>query len=49
MGETINNKDNFNILLENQGIFDESSIIDLSKARNYLGEMENQLSKLLKD
>jgi len=49
MGETINNRDNLNILLENQGIFDESSIIDLSKARNYLGEMENQLSKLLKD
>jgi hypothetical protein len=49
MGETTNNRDNLNILLENQGIFDESSIIDLSKARNYLGEMENQLSKLLKD
>jgi hypothetical protein len=49
MGETINNRDNLNILLENRGIFDESSIIDLSKARNYLGEMENQLSKLLKD
>jgi hypothetical protein len=43
------NRDNLNILLENEGIFDESSVIDLSKAKNYLGEMENQLSKLLKD
>ena len=49
MGERFNNRDNLNILLENEGIFDESSIIDLSKAKNYLGEMENQLSKLLKD
>jgi hypothetical protein len=49
MGERFNNRDNLNILLENEGIFDESSIIDLSRAKNYLGEMENQLSKLLKD
>jgi hypothetical protein len=49
MGETFNNRDNLNILLENEGIFEEMSFIDLSKAKNYLGEMESQLSKLLKD
>jgi hypothetical protein len=48
MGETFNNRDNLNILLENEGIFEEMSFIDLSKAKNYLGEMESQLSKLLK-
>ena len=42
-------RDNLNILLENEGFLDEDSYIDLSKARNSLGEMEKQLSKLLKD
>jgi hypothetical protein len=49
MGEGFNNVDNLNILLENEGIFDENNIIDLSRGKNYLGEMESQLSKLLKD
>ena len=41
--------DNLNILLESDGLFEEDSFIDLSKARNSLGIMEQQLSKLLKD
>ncbi len=42
-------RDNLNILLESDGLFEEDSFIDLSKARNSLGIMEQQLSKLLKD
>jgi uncharacterized protein YlaN (UPF0358 family) len=38
-----------NILLENENFFDEVSLIDLSKGKNFLGEMESQLSKLLKE
>jgi len=50
MGEGFNNvKDNLSILLESEGFIDENNLIDLSKAKNYLGEMESQLSKLLKD
>ena len=40
-------KDNLKILLENDGFLDEDSYIDLSKAKNFLGEMESQLDKLL--
>lgn len=43
------NKDNLNILLESDGLFNDDSYIDLSKARNSLGEMENQLRNILKD
>ena len=43
------NRDNLNILLESDSLFEEDSYIDLSKARNSLGEMENQLKKLLRD
>jgi hypothetical protein len=42
-------KDNLNILLESDNLLDVDSYIDLSRARNYLGEMENELNKLLKD
>jgi hypothetical protein len=42
-------RDNLNILLESEGLFEEDSFIDLSKAKNSLGIMEQQLSKLLKD
>jgi hypothetical protein len=42
-------KDNLKILLESDSILDEDSFIDLSKARNYLGEMEKQLNKLIND
>jgi hypothetical protein len=42
-------KDNLNILLESDSLLDDDSYIDLSKAKNYLGEMELQLNKLLND
>jgi len=42
-------KDNMNILLENESLIDSDHVIDLSKARNYLGEMEIHLNKLLND
>jgi hypothetical protein len=42
-------RDNLNILLESDNLVDVDSFIDLSKARNYLGEMENELNKLLND
>ena len=42
-------RDNLNILLESEGLFEEDSYIDLSRAKNSLGIMEEQLSKLLKD
>jgi flagellar biosynthesis chaperone FliJ len=38
-----------NILLESDSLIEEESFIDLSKARNSLGEMETQLKKLLRD
>jgi hypothetical protein len=43
------NKDNLNILLESDGLFNDDSYIDLSKARNSLGEMEDQLRNILKE
>jgi hypothetical protein len=43
------NKDNLNILLESDSLIDEDSYIDLSRAKNSLGEMESQLKKLLRD
>ena len=43
------NRDNLNILLESENIFDDDSFIDLSKGKNFLGEIENQLGKLLND
>ena len=42
-------RDNLNILLESDGLFEADSYIDLSKAKNSLGEMEERLNKLLKD
>jgi hypothetical protein len=42
-------KDNLNILLENESLIESDQFIDLSKVKNYLGEMENQLKKLLND
>ncbi len=41
-------KDNLNILLENDNILGDT-YIDLSKGRNSLGSMEDQLNKLLND
>ena len=42
-------RNNLKILLESNSLTDEDSYIDLSKGKNSLGEMEAQLSKLLKD
>lgn len=42
-------KDNLNILLENESLIESDQLIDLSKAKNYLGEMEFHLNKLLND
>ena len=40
-------KDNLNILLENDDFLSDDLLIDLSKAKNSLGEMEKELEKLL--
>jgi hypothetical protein len=40
-------KDNLKILLESDGLLDDETFIDLSKAKNSLGEMEIHLNKLL--
>jgi len=42
-------RDNLSILLESDNLTESDSFIDLSKARNSLGEMEKELNKLLKD
>jgi hypothetical protein len=43
------NKDNMNILLESDSLTNSEDFIDLSRARNSLGEIEAQLSKILRD
>jgi hypothetical protein len=40
-------KDNLKILLESDGLLDDETFIDLSKGKNFLGEMEVHLNKLL--
>ena len=42
-------RDNLKILLENDSLTESDSFIDLSKAKNSLGEIESELSKLLRD
>jgi len=42
-------RDGLKILLESENLLNDETFIDLSKARNYLGEMEEQLKKLLND
>lgn len=42
-------RDNLNILLESNNLTEDDSYIDLSKARNSLGDMEKELNKLLND
>jgi hypothetical protein len=42
-------RDNLNILLESDSLILDDDFIDLSKAKNHLGEMEEQLNKLLGD
>ena len=45
--ESVDKKDNLKILLESDGFTEDDSFIDLSKARNSLGDIESQLDKLL--
>ena len=47
--ESVEKRNNLKVLVENESLISEESYIDLSKARNSLGEMEEQLNKLLKD
>ena len=42
-------RNNLKILIEGNGITEDDSYIDLSGGKNSLGEIESQLSKLLKD
>jgi hypothetical protein len=42
-------RDNLKILIENGSLTESDSFIDLSKAKNSLGEIESELSKLLRD
>ena len=46
-GSYIRNSE-LNILLENTGMLNEDELIDLSRVQESLGEMGNQLDKLLK-
>jgi hypothetical protein len=47
--ESVTKRDNLKILIENETLINGESFIDLSKARNSLGEIEDQLNKLLRD
>jgi hypothetical protein len=42
-------RDNLKILVEQSTLTEDESYIDLSKGKNSLGDIETQLSKLLKD
>ena len=42
-------RDNMKILLESDSLIEDDSFIDLSKAKNSLGKMEEELNKLLGD
>lgn len=42
-------RDNLKILVEQGSLTEDDSYIDLSKGKNSLGDIETQLSKLLKD
>ena len=43
------NRDDLKILLENKTMFSEDTYLDLTKGRNSLGKIEDELKKLLKD
>jgi len=47
--ESFNRKENWNILLESGSMTDDDSYIDLSKSKNSLGDIEDELNKLLND
>jgi hypothetical protein len=42
-------KDNLKILLESENLTDDDSFIDLSRGKNQLGEMSNELNRILGD
>jgi hypothetical protein len=45
--ESKTKKENLNILLENDDLMSEDSFIDLSRGSNSLGDIEDELDKLL--
>jgi hypothetical protein len=47
--ESVTKRDNLKILVENETLINREVFIDLSKSRNSLGEIEDQLNKLLRD
>ena len=47
--ESVEKRDNLKILVENYGMVEDDEFIDLSKGKNNLGDIENQLNKLLRD
>jgi hypothetical protein len=47
--ESFERRNNLKILIENEDLLNEESFIDLSKARNSLGDMEQQLKNILRD
>ena len=47
--ESFERRNNLKILIENEDLLNEESFIDLSKARNSLGDMEKQLKNILRD
>jgi len=47
--ESVEKRDNLKILVENYGMIEDDEFIDLSKGKNNLGDIENQLNKLLRD
>jgi hypothetical protein len=42
-------RDTMNILLENSDLINEDDFIDLSRARNSLGDIGDELDRILKD
>ena len=47
--ESIDKRDNLKILIESETMYNDEEFIDLSKAKNNLGDIEIQLNKLLGD
>ena len=47
--ESVEKRDNLKILIESETMYNDEEFIDLSKGKNNLGDIENQLNKLLGD
>jgi len=47
--ESVEKRDNLKILVESETMYNDEEFIDLSKGKNNLGDIENQLNKLLGD